>query len=288
MDKHVSDLDAERLFAGVSDPDPAEPLTRFTADLRATYVATPAEPTRAAHLHAMTETYAGLVGTGQPKAAPAKRRRRFVVRGTIAAAGLVLVGGSAMAATGTLPDAAQDAVSSVARRIGVQLPRAKSADIRIVHPDIDRSDIRIKKVANEETSSKNDDDDDRVSTSDDDNDSIGSLTDSSGREPRRPRRDPNDGGTTVIDDGGSSTPDEPSSDGGSDGGIDDGRGDPSGDGGGSTDPDPGDGGGSTDPDPDDGGIDDGGGGRGDPKDGSSPSGADAGANEPADPGPGAG
>ena len=284
MEKHVSDLDAERLFAGVSDPDSAEPLTRFTTDLRATYVATPAEPTRAAHLQAMTETFSGLVAPDGPKAAPAKRRRRFVVRGTIAAAGLVLVGGSAMAATGTLPDAAQDAVSNVARRIGVQLPRAKTADIRIVHPDIDRSDIKIKKVANEDTSSK-DDDDDRVSSSDDD-DSVSSLTDSSGREPRRPRRNTNDGGTTVIDDGGSSTPDDPSSDGGSDGGIDDGRGDPSGDGsGGSTDP--GDGGGSTDPDPDDGGIDDGGG-RGDPKDGSSPSGADAGADEPSDPGPGAG
>src|SRR5687768_1142279 len=159
MDKHVSDPDAERLFAGASIPDPAEPLTRFTDDVRATYTAPVAEPTRAAHLQAMSQTYADLVAPQAHVRGDTRRRRRFLVRGTIAATALVLAGGSAMAATGSLPDAAQDAVSSVARRIGVKLPRAKPADIRILRPVVDRSEITIKKVA-EPRSAKDVDDDD--------------------------------------------------------------------------------------------------------------------------------
>ena len=56
MAKHVRDLDAEHLFAGVNDPDPAEPLTRFTADVRATLRRDAGEPDACRPLQAMTET----------------------------------------------------------------------------------------------------------------------------------------------------------------------------------------------------------------------------------------
>lgn len=72
---------------------------------------------RAAHLHKMSE-----IEIAQVSAAPA-RRRRTLVRGAVAAAGLVLVGGSALAATGTLPliqDVVADAVDGV-----VDLPGGK-------------------------------------------------------------------------------------------------------------------------------------------------------------------
>lgn len=268
MDKHVPDLDAERLFAGDSVPDPAQPLTRFVADVRGAFAAPPAEPTRATHLAAMTQVYADLVATVRsgPAVRPPSRRRRFIVRGGVAAAALILVSGSAMAATGTLPDAAQDAVSRVARSIGVKLPRADRPQIKIVHPDVDPSDIDVK-VADKRPA----DDDDRVSRSDDDSDDDGGIATTTTRRPRRPRNSTG-GPTTVIDDGGGSTePDDPSGGGGGGGGGG-GRGDPS-DGDGGSDQDP-------EPDPDDGE----GGGRGDPIDGS-PSGADAGGGgDPAPPG----
>lgn len=273
MDKHVSDLDAERLFAGVSVPDPDEALTRFTADVRATFAAQPAEETRAAHLRAMTETWNGLVDT--PARPPARsKRRRLVVRGTIVAAGFVLVGGSAMAATGTLPNAAQDAVSRVARVFGVSLPRAHEIGVPTLRTDLDHPDVQVRITEKEQ-----DEDTDRVSGADSDaDDEPGGTTN---LQPRRPRR--SGGGSTSRDDGGSTTPSDPS--GGSDpsdeddnGGVIDDRADPSdgdGDGGGSA-PAPGDGdGGQPDPDDDD---DDDGGGRGDPKDGT-PSGADSSSND---------
>jgi hypothetical protein len=276
MDKHVRDLDAERLFVGVSAPDPDEPLTRFTADVRATFAATPAEPTRAAHLHAMIETYAGLVGAPAPAPAPTRRRRRFVVRGTIAAAGLVLLGGSAMAATGTLPDVAQDAVSRVADVFGVKIPRAHPTDTPTLNTDFDHPDLQIEVTDHKRA---DDDSDDHVSR-DDDADSDDGPTVSSTRDRRRPRREAGDSGGI---DGGSSTPTDPSNDDddSNDSVIDD-RGDPSdgvGDGGGGSDPAPDDGDG--DPDPDDGGDpdpDDGG--RGDPKDGA-PGGAESSPDDPA-------
>src|SRR5688572_33368634 len=94
-----------------------DPVDDFAADLQAAFVAPPADDVRERHLMAMKAV--------EPAPAPARmgrRRSRLGVRGAVAAAGLVLVGGSALAATGTFPDPLQDAISRAASAVGIDVP----------------------------------------------------------------------------------------------------------------------------------------------------------------------
>jgi hypothetical protein len=271
MTKHAWDLDAERLFAGVDAPDPDQALTRFAHDVRVTFAAPPPALTRALHLSAMAVTRSDPSTTEMVATARPRRGRRFVVRGGLAAAALVLVGGSAMAATGMLPDAAQDAISDVARRIGVKLPRAHTADIQRLPLDIERPVVKLKVADDPSTADRDADRDrDRDRDADDDSGSISSVADSN-RDSRRNRRS-DDGPTTVVP----AQPEEPSSDDDDDpSDATDGRGDPTDDGNGNGDGEPvGGGGGDPDGDADD--AD----GRGDPVDGS-PNGAGSGSDNDA-------
>ena len=83
----------------------------------------PKPAVRAAHLRRMAEA----VDQQVPAAYVARsRRRRLVLRGATVAFGLVLAGGSAMAATGTLPDPVQNALADAVDSV-VDIPGGDSA-----------------------------------------------------------------------------------------------------------------------------------------------------------------
>ncbi len=83
-------------------------LEAFASHLRRVFNAPPDEDVRAAHLAAMS---AEVPDAAPASAARGRRVRGIGVRGAVAAAGLVLVGGSVLAATGTLPAPVQDVIA---------------------------------------------------------------------------------------------------------------------------------------------------------------------------------
>lgn len=89
----------------------------FEDALRDAFIAPVLPDVRAGHLQAMSQVTIEEVST----VVGARKRRRTVVRGMAAAAGLVLIGGSALAATGTLPDPLQNAVADAVEDV-VDLP----------------------------------------------------------------------------------------------------------------------------------------------------------------------
>lgn len=120
--KRLTPSDIERILAGRVSPDDPDlgSLSRAVAEVRDAYSWTPSGDVRAAHLAAMKEALGEA-----PGAEPSRRRSRrfgFAARVGTAAAGLVLVTGAALAATGALPEAVQDAVSDAANTVGLQIP----------------------------------------------------------------------------------------------------------------------------------------------------------------------
>ncbi len=85
--------------------------------LRVELTTSPDSDVRTKHLAAMKAAFV------TPNLAPRRiRRPGFARRVAVGAAAFVLVGGTAMAATGTLPAPAQDAVAKVAHGVGLSLP----------------------------------------------------------------------------------------------------------------------------------------------------------------------
>ena len=131
--RHLDDATADRLLCGIVDPaDAPPPYAEVVAVLRAAAVpgppVDPSDPLLAAMVAA--------VAAGAPT--PARRNRMIskVLTTKIAAAGfgaLVLSAGGAAAATGTLPDVAQDKVASIASHVGVELPDTASDTAKAVH-----------------------------------------------------------------------------------------------------------------------------------------------------------
>jgi len=115
-DEHVFD---ELLEKGRSDgPSTLRGLPDFVTETRRVFSAPPRAEVRRAHLAAMKE----VVARGVSPAAPRRRRRRTAAKVGVLSAGFVLVAGSAMAATGTLPDAAQHGLSVAVAHVGITIP----------------------------------------------------------------------------------------------------------------------------------------------------------------------
>jgi hypothetical protein len=113
----------ERLLEGQRSPDGRHAsLEEALRGIRNEFSAHPQPEVRAQHLQAMMAAF------GQSSTAPAPARRlqrgRIARRAGIAVAASVLVGGSALAATGSLPTPAQDAIAKVAHGIGFDIPHS--------------------------------------------------------------------------------------------------------------------------------------------------------------------
>jgi hypothetical protein len=126
--ERLTSQEIERLLAGrIGSNDPKlGALSRAVSDVRDAYSAKPTADIRAAHLAAMVSALGEASGVE-----PSRSRRRrfgFAARVGTAAAGLVLVAGGAMAATGTLPDPVQNAVSEAARAVGLHIPEGDEGD----------------------------------------------------------------------------------------------------------------------------------------------------------------
>ena len=102
---------------------PARPgLDEALRRLRSEFSQAPSKDVRTKHLAAM----AAAVGQAPASVAPVRRARRRHVGRRIAlgCAASLLVSGSALAATGSLPRPAQDAVAKVAHDVGLNLPHS--------------------------------------------------------------------------------------------------------------------------------------------------------------------
>jgi len=132
--RRLDNLTAERLLAGAVSPDDAPPgfagASRLIGDARAHFA--PAEAGNEA-------VVAAMVAAIQPATAPSITHRRKPVLAKIlsakaaaAAAVLALSATGAAAATGNLPDAAQNGLAKAASHVGVNLPNSdhgKGSDI---------------------------------------------------------------------------------------------------------------------------------------------------------------
>jgi hypothetical protein len=119
--KRLTPQQAESVLSGrtsAGDPEHGR-LVRALGQLRDANTRTPSAGVKDTHLAAMTEAYEPASGIAQKSP---RRRRGFALRTGLVAAGAVLVAGSALAATGSLPDAAQNAVADVVSSVGLNLP----------------------------------------------------------------------------------------------------------------------------------------------------------------------
>ncbi len=138
------DRDADPLTTGTKTTDPdLGRLVSFADDVRQAYTSSPESALRTAHLAAMAVTYQedsqakalaqslddGVSTNGHK--APKRAHPRLLVRGGIAAVAFVLLGTTALAATGSLPGRAQNAVSRVAKFVGVDIPRTDGKRVTI-------------------------------------------------------------------------------------------------------------------------------------------------------------
>lgn len=95
-------------------------MARALADLRAGAALAPSAAVRLVHLAAMQRA---PEAPDTDVVVPRPRRRPgFVPKLVGATAAFVLAAGTGLAATGSLPDPAQDAVAGVVRRVGIDLP----------------------------------------------------------------------------------------------------------------------------------------------------------------------
>ncbi len=121
---------ADRLLAGRVDPDDAPPGYAEVARLLRAAGAPPTSRELAREEHAVAMA-ARVVGA-PPAGTPTPARRRSTVRSRFSrakVAGLIvagtLVGTTGLAAAGVLPDAAQNAASTVLSKIGISVPAAQ-------------------------------------------------------------------------------------------------------------------------------------------------------------------
>ena len=119
--------DADRLFSSRVDERDLElgSLAKFVREVRETYTRAPDAQIQAGHLRAMAEEFAAV-----PPTAPARRPRTVLRRASIAGlVGSLLVGGSALAATGQLPTPAQKVIAEAVEHVGVKIPKARRASV---------------------------------------------------------------------------------------------------------------------------------------------------------------
>jgi hypothetical protein len=117
-DPRLTPEEIERLLAGRGPERPG--LDAALRRVRSEFSAAPDPEVRTKHLAAMAAAF----GQATPTPARIRHRRRFVRRAAIGSVAFVLVGGSALAATGSLPRPAQDAVAKVAHDVGLNLPHS--------------------------------------------------------------------------------------------------------------------------------------------------------------------
>ena len=133
MDPSLTPDEAEHLLRGHGpDREELQAVRDFIAMASSTASAVPSEATAQRHRAAM----AGAVGLGPEPASFPRSRSNVMVRNVLrskifrtfagALAGVVAMGG--LAAAHTLPAPAQDAVSAVAERIGIDLPRSNEKE----------------------------------------------------------------------------------------------------------------------------------------------------------------
>ncbi|MGH2699748.1 MAG: hypothetical protein ACRDJL_11220, partial [Actinomycetota bacterium] len=121
-------------YAG-EDPS-LEDLAAFARDAKASFGAVPAESTRRAHLTAMVEAAANLERqtirpTERTVSVGLLRRVKPVLSSLFASltaklamAGVALAATGGLAATGSLPAPAQEALAKAGEKVGIELPRA--------------------------------------------------------------------------------------------------------------------------------------------------------------------
>ncbi len=132
----ISEAEMERALAGeYAGEDPSlRALASYARDARAMLPAAPDEATRAAHLVSIAQATAGLdtqqaAGFTPAPSRPFSRAKLVLTSlaatliGRIALVGLALAATTGgLAATGSLPDPAQDALSRAGERVGLDLP----------------------------------------------------------------------------------------------------------------------------------------------------------------------
>ena len=132
----ISEAEIERVLEGeYAGEDPSlHALATYAQDAKATFAAAPDEATRATHLMAIAEAAANVDATPAPVLTPAPsspfRRMKLVLTslfasliGKIALASVALAATTGgLAATGSLPDPAQEALARASEKVGFQLP----------------------------------------------------------------------------------------------------------------------------------------------------------------------
>ncbi|HEY7873701.1 MAG TPA: hypothetical protein VIG64_01130, partial [Actinomycetota bacterium] len=131
MGQGPDERDLERILSGVAPSGDGEPLEAFVGQVREMYSVSPDTAIRERHLARIHQ----VAGSSAPAPfVPSRTRtpawlplRSLAARaGTVAVAAVVTTGG--LAAAGALPGPMQDAVSTVASKIGLDLPRADERD----------------------------------------------------------------------------------------------------------------------------------------------------------------
>jgi len=111
--------DAERILTGAEPP--ADPLARLVAAMRS-----PATPAERAGSAGAVATIAGTVIAAQTSLTPNRRSRMLTpalsAKAAAIAVATLLAAGTAAAATGNLPDSAQQTVSDTLSHVGVSVP----------------------------------------------------------------------------------------------------------------------------------------------------------------------
>jgi hypothetical protein len=140
----ISEAEIERALAGeyVGEDPSLRALASYAKDARSTLSAAPDEATRATHLVSMAQATASLqtqpAARVQPTPARAFSRAKLVLTslaatliGKVALVGVALAATTGgLAATGSLPDPAQDAVARVGEKVGFDLPRGDDREPR--------------------------------------------------------------------------------------------------------------------------------------------------------------
>ncbi|MBA3290917.1 MAG: hypothetical protein H0U17_05420, partial [Actinobacteria bacterium] len=139
----LTDEDIERALAGehAGDDTSLDDLAAFARDAKAAFRSVPGGAIRATHLAAMNEASANLQGdpvaTRAAAASPSPPRRwKLVLTHLLASLGakVALVGVAVaattggLAAAGSLPQPAQDALANAAEKVGFELPAGDMRD----------------------------------------------------------------------------------------------------------------------------------------------------------------
>ena len=138
----LSDDEIDQVISGDyagDDPSLAD-LAAFARDAKSTFASAPGDATRVAHVTAMAEAAADLdvapVSAPKPAASSPFRRVKLVITSLFASliAKVALVGVAlaattgGLAATGSLPEPAQEALARAGERVGFELPAGDDAD----------------------------------------------------------------------------------------------------------------------------------------------------------------